>query len=165
MLPQAQSYADCVKNSGNEASVQAALRYISGGRIGNGAFFSALLGNPISGIIQTVEDATTHSWWGAGSAAAGTGLGLAGGNVATAAAPYLPPVVVGVSASVSAQVDGPSGVAAISASFNAVVPIGQIASGALSVFGSALTKFGNLVTLPVSITASAFGAITCTVGP
>ena len=52
-LPQSQAYADCVKNSGDEASLQAGLRYISGGRIGKGAFFSALLGNPISGIIQT----------------------------------------------------------------------------------------------------------------
>ena len=44
--PQKPTYADCVKNSGNEASVQGLLG------LGNSKIAGAFLGNPFSDLIQ-----------------------------------------------------------------------------------------------------------------
>ncbi|MGH9780961.1 MAG: RHS repeat domain-containing protein [Candidatus Acidiferrales bacterium] len=138
-------YLNCVKNSGNEASVQAGLQYVSGGHLGNGALAGAFLGNPFSDAIQFFQNRSG----GAASAAA-------------AAAPTALRTVpnVAVSYTSTTVVATPSEFTVITSEIEGVLPLGTIATGAAD-FLEGLT---NVVTLPVSVTATAFGAVTCAAG-
>lgn len=141
--PQKQSYANCVKNSGNEASVQGLLG------LDNSKLAGAFLGNPISDLI--------NAFTGNGSAAAGAG------DAVSAAAPnglrQVPNVAVSyTSTTITAS---PSEFSIITNKISAYLPLGEIASGAAGV----LEGFTKLVQAPVDITASAFGAVVCAAGP
>jgi RHS repeat-associated protein len=158
------SYAQCVKNGGNATSVQHFIQYASGGRLGKGLLSGALFGNPVSGTIQFAQDVGSHDWSQSFSGGAATGGGLAAGSAAQAGAKYVPNVTVAVAASVSIAASSSQGTVGAAASIQGVLPVGQLASGALSVGGKALATLGNVLVLPVSIAGSSFSAVVCSIG-
>ena len=145
--PQKQSYADCVKNSGNEASVQGLLG------LGNSKIAGAFLGNPFSDLIQFGQNLSNGQFSGAAPAAD------AAANAAPTALRTVPNVAVSYSS--TTVVATPSTFTTITTEIEGVLPLGTIASGAADL----LEGFGKLVTIPVSATATAFGAVVCAAGP
>lgn len=161
------SFADCVKQGGNDTSVQHAIQWASGGRFGNGWLSSALFGNPFSGGIQLGQDVSNYTGQG-GSNATSLGAGLGAGPAAEYGAKNIPNVTVAVSAAASAQASVATAssqtVVAASAEASAVLPIGQMARTASGVLGKGLAKLGNGLILPVSMTGTAFAATVCSIG-
>jgi len=145
--PQRQSYANCVKNSGNEASVQGLLG------LGNSKIAGAFLGNPFSDLIQFVQNVSNGQFSGGAPAAD------AAANAAPTALRTVPNVAVSYSS--TTVVATPSTFTTITTEIEGVLPLGTIASGAADL----LEGFGKLVTIPVSATATAFGAVVCAAGP
>jgi RHS repeat-associated protein len=145
--PQTPSHplANCIANSGNEASLQGLLQGVSGGRLGNGWFASNFLGNPISDAIQ--------AFYGGGS------WGSVGGDAVSATAPMALKAVpdVSVSYTSTAVAASPSEFTVVTNEIGAYLPLGAIATGAADV----LEGFGYFVQAPIDITATGFGAAVC----
>jgi RHS repeat-associated protein len=161
------SFANCVKQGGDDTSVQHAIQWASGGRLGNSWLSSALFGNPFSGGIQLGQDVSNYTGQGGGNATS-LGAGLGAGPAADYGATHIPNVTVAVSAAVSARASVATAtsqtVVTASGEASAVLPIGQMARSALGVLGKGLAKLGNGLVLPVSMTGTAFAATVCSIG-
>jgi len=160
--PQAQktpeTYADCVKKDSNYFSLQNGLSAITDSRLGNGAVAGALLGNPIAGGIQLLQDVASLN----GRSAITGGLQLGAGDIASALAKYVPNIAVNAVAMVEAAMQTPTMQASggFSAEISGVLPLGTLAQ----VGTGALSLFTRTVTLPIRSSVSLFSAAVCGIG-
>jgi hypothetical protein len=118
--------------------------------LGNSKLASAFLGNPFSDAIQYFQNSSA----GARNQAA-----------ADAAAYYAPKALnkvpdVAVSYTSTTVTASPSEVNVFVTEFEALLPLGKVATGAADL----LEGLTNLVTIPIDITATSFGAVVCTAG-
>ena len=141
--PQAPTHplANCIANSGNEASLQGLLG------LGNSKLAGAFLGNPFSDAIQLLYG--DGSW------------GSASGDVVSAAAPRTLRSVPNVSVSYTSMTvtTSPSDLTVITNELSVYLPLGEIATGAAEV----LEGFAKVLQIPIDATATGFGAVVCSV--
>lgn len=141
------SFADCLR-SGNEGfSLQAGLQKLSGGRLGNGAVSSALLGNSVQSAIDVGQKLTSGDVSGGVHDYAQDEAIEKGVEAGAKALPT-------VSVSASVTVGSSSGSATVSAA--ATVPFGTI--------GETLLKGLSRVKLPYDLSVASFSAVVCSIG-
>lgn len=119
--------------------------------LGNSNIAGAFLGNPFSDLIQFGQNLSNGQFSG--------GALAADANAALTALQTVPNVAVSYSS--TTVVATSSTFTTITTEIEGVLPLGTIASGAADL----LEGFGKLVTIPVSATATAFGAVVCAAGP
>ena len=118
----------------------------------------ALLGNPIAGGIQLLQDVASLN----GRSAITGGLQLGAGDIASALAKYVPNIAVNAVAMVEAAMQTPTMQASggFSAEISGVLPLGTLAQ----VGTGALSLFTRTVTLPIRSSVSLFSAAVCGIG-
>jgi len=122
------AYADCVKNTGNYFSIQHGLQSISGDHLGNSWLSGALLGNPVSDMIEFGQALGNRDFSGAGGSGSSAYVGFRGAEKGLDAAKGLRDVTV-VTANVSVSAIQMPGASVTSVSMNAAsrtIPLGAL---------------------------------------
>jgi hypothetical protein len=117
--------------------------------VGKGKVAAVVLGNPFSDFIDAVQNA---------KGAAGTAAGDVASYYAPDALRRVPNVAV--TATWVTVVRTESELWMVLDRAEAYLPLGKIAAKV----ADPLEKLGNVITIPVSATATAFGAVTCAAG-
>jgi RHS repeat-associated protein len=161
VVPQGNSYADCVKHGGDYFSLANGLNYLTGGRTDHGVtghLNQAFLGNTVSDVIGLFQ--------GESSSVQNVALEKGLPKAASAGAALIPDI-----ASTTTNISNLSvSTGTVSVSVTAmrtttsVLPLGTMAQSATNLLTEGLETFATAVKLPIDLSTSYFSALVCGIG-